>query len=113
MFDMLCTTYFETKFKLKNLFSYSADGHQMGEGNSFDSLLKATKWTDSGMYKIVMYTAIFAALISMVMYAILMIMASNGRERDESKKRIERGIVTVILIFSTVSIVLVVVQAFW
>lgn len=83
-----------------------------GKGKSFTSLFKATEAASGGMYRIVMYVAVFAAFTSIVVYAAMMIMSSGARERDESKKRMERGAITIICITSSLSIVMIIFKAF-
>ncbi len=96
---------------------FSADRMKLDEGGdsahkAFGSLRTASELAAGGMYRVVMFVAVFAALASFVAYGAMMVLAVNGRERDESRKRLERGIVSVALIFSTLSIVMIVFKAF-
>ena len=73
--------------------------------NNFGSLYKFVKGLFSTGYGVLMVASIFIAIMAFMVYAVMLMTAQNGRERDEAKRKIMTGCIVVVIIFFSLAIV--------
>ncbi len=76
-----------------------------GDGGAFGSLYKFVRVIFGTGYGVLITASVFVAIMAIMVYAIMLMMSSGGRQREETKRRITSGSIAVIAIFFILSLV--------
>lgn len=78
----------------------------------FNSLYNFVKALFGTTYGVLVVSSIFIAIMALMVYAIMLMTASQGREREEAKRRIQNGCIAIVIIFFTLALVTTIFWAF-